>query len=261
MAGGPAYHLLACIGQGQSGRVFRARDAEGREIAVKVIEGDEAARPDLLVRLAAEVTLSKQLADDGLVRLLDSGLLDGRPFLAMELVDGPDLSSLMAAGPVPLQRTLGIVAGVAVTLARIHAAGAVHRDVKPGNIKLRGGIRPVLMDMGVAAITAADRRTGNDLVGSPAYLAPEIIADRPFDGRADVFALGVILYMLLARRRPFGGTADEAMDAIRSVEPPSPSALDPNLPHSLDMIVARALAKDPAERFTAAALAEALRAL
>ena len=261
MAGRLAYELLEPIGHGESSEVFRARGPDGNKIAVKLIAGDEARRPGLLDRLAAEVALSRRLGAAGLVALLDSGLLSGRPFLAMELIEGTTLAAGMAAGPMPVRRSLAVTGAVAATLDAIHRAGAVHRDVKPGNVMLRSGDVPVLMDLGVAALGPADFRPGTELVGSPGFLAPEVIDDRPFDGKADVFALGVVLYMLLTGTRPFDGTMEQVMRAIRREEPPPPSTLASDLPIGVDRIVARALAKDPARRSSAADLALALMQL
>jgi serine/threonine-protein kinase len=256
-----AYRLLDTIGRGASATVHRARDPSGRTVALKLIEGPEAARPGLLDRLAAEVALSRRLALPGLVAHLDSGTYEGKPFLAMELVEGPTLQAMMAKHRQPVAQSLSIAAAVADTLAALHAAGAVHRDVKPGNIMMRAGMGPVVMDLGIAALGPAEQGAGGDLLGSPGFLAPELIDGHPFDGKADVFALGVVLYMLLTDKRPFDGSADTVMDRIRHAEPAPPSASDPTLPRVLDAVLARALAKDPRERYSASEFAAASRAL
>jgi serine/threonine-protein kinase len=195
------------------------------------------------------------------VRHLDSGCLDVGPFLAMELIEGRTLKETMAKGRLPVDAAIAIVTAVADTLGELHRVQVVHRDVKPGNVILRGGKEPVLMDLGVAALTMEDRAPGGDLLGSPGYMAPELIEDRPWGPAADVFSLGVMLYMLLTDRRPFSGSPDEVMERIRRVEPLPPSSVDPGLPRELDDVVARVLAKNPAERWPADVLARALRRL
>jgi serine/threonine-protein kinase len=255
------YRLLDRIGEGAHAEVYRALDPEGRAVAVKVLTGEEAHRPGVLGRLAAEVTAVRRLDLPGLVRLFDSGRLDEGPFLAMELIDGASLKEAMAAKRMPLAQVVGIVSSVAETLAGLHAAGIVHRDVKPGNIMLRQDGAPVLMDFGVAALTDEDRTPGGDLLGSPGYMAPELIDDRPWGPQVDVFSLGVVLYMLATRRRPFYGSANEVMNRIRNDEPVAPSKIDPALPIELDFILSRALAKSPDRRCGAERLARDLRKL
>jgi serine/threonine-protein kinase len=262
MADNPApYQRFEMLGQGEAGSVYRARAPDGRIVALKLLYDAEAERPSTIRHLAAEVALSRQLSHPGLVSLLDSGMWDGRPFLAMELIDGPTLEAEMIKQRLPLARSLPIVVAAAGTLAVLHAADAIHRDIKPSNIMLRGGTDPVVMDLGIAALGAVGEQEDGDLVGSPGYLAPEIIDDRPFDGKADVFALGVVLYMLITDRRPFDGSVDAVMDKIRREAPLPPSTIDPALPRALDGIIDRALAKDPRQRYAASDLAAALRAI
>ncbi len=240
-------------GAANRARSSAPRDSYGHIVALKRIDGAGAGH------LAAEVALSQRLNHPGLVSLFESGVLDGHPFLAMALIEGPTLKAVMAARRLPLAQSLSIIASVAETLAKLHEAGAVHRDIKPGNIMLRGGADPVVMDLGVAALSNDDAQRGRDLVGSPGYLAPELLDDQPFDGEADVFALGVVLYMLVTDRRPFNGTADAVMDQIRTIEPVRPSAINPTLPRVLDDVIAHALAKNQDRRLSALDFATALR--
>ncbi len=260
MAAHSTYRLHDLIGRGESSTVFRAEASDGRIVAFKHLRGPEAERAGVVERLAAEVALSRRLDHPGLVRLYDSGVQDGRPFLAMELIEGPTLQAVMAKQRLLVTWSLSVVAAVAEALAALHEASVVHRDIKPSNIMLRGETEPVVMDFGVAALAPLDRRADADLVGSPGYLAPELIDGKPFDGKADVFALGVVLHMLLTETRPFDGMADAVMEKIRTTDPPPPSMIDPAL-LDLDAIVARALAKNPGQRFTAQDLAAALDAV
>lgn len=249
-----AFRILHRLGRGAGAEVVAAEDgATGRTVALKLWDG--APTRALLERLAREVALSRRVDHPAIVRLWDSGMLEGRAFQSMELVDGRSLRDALAEAPFPPARALAIAAALADGLAALHDAGAVHRDVKPGNIVLRADDRPVLTDLDAAALVPAEMAEGTDLVGSPAYLAPEIIDDRPADGRADVFSLAVVLYWMLTGHRPFDGTAADIVAAIRNADPLPPSHWVPDLAGAVERVVQDGLAKDPAARPTARQLA------
>ncbi len=254
------YRVLAPLGRGAGGEVVAAEDlASGRRVALKLLDCPPTAA--VMARLTREVALSRRLGHPALVRMIECGVLDGRPFQAMDLVEGTLLHDALADAPFPARRALAISGAVADCLAALHAAGVVHRDVKPRNIVLRPDGRPVLTDLDAAALEPAELAPGTDLVGSPAYLAPEILDDRPADGRADVFSLGVVLYQMLTGRRPFDGSAAEAVEAIRRRTPAPPSHWVPGVTREIDAVVMRCLAKDPAGRLPAEKLASHLTEL
>jgi len=197
------------------------------------------------------------------VQIVDAGRLDdGRCFLVMKRIDGPSLAARITDGPrLPLAAVLQIGIDVAGALAALHAAGVVHRDVKPANIVLRRDGRAVLTDLGLARSALFRTVTRLDVaVGTLAYMSPEQAIGRPLDGRADLWSLGVVLYELLTESRPFAGQHEmELIYLLCNVDPPDLRAHDPTIPADLAAIVMRCLAREPDERHAdAAALGAAL---
>jgi CRP-like cAMP-binding protein len=264
------YRVVAQLGAGGMAVVYSAvRDDDQHAVALKVLPASWGAAPELRERLLHEARILQRIQHPGVVRLLEIGTvsdrLGGGTFFAMEWL--PDaLDRLMRAQfprPLEIPRALDVAAGVADALALVHTAGLVHRDVKPSNILLRANGQPVLTDFGLAAALRdemASRRLtpAETLVGTADYLAPEAIAGRAVDGRADIYALGVVLYEMLAGYVPFAGR--QPFETLRShLDDPVPS-LPPRIPESVRTIVARALEKDPNSRFASAAqLADAIR--
>lgn len=215
------YQALAPLAQGAESVILEARcRTDERKVALKLAKAPPTL--ELLDRLAREVDLSRRLAHPGLVALVEAGMFDGRACQVMELIDGWPLNRVLEDGPLPAEIGAAILRDLAAVLARLHAAGVVHRDVKPGNIILRSDFSPVLVDLGAAALTPAEMAPGTDLVGCPSTLAPEIVADLPADGRADVYSLGRVAQRML-----------------------------PKSPPALAAIVAACLADDPLDRPTA----------
>jgi serine/threonine-protein kinase len=244
------YEILAVLGSGGMGHVYRARHlALGTEVALKRLARSSAEHAGRIEREARAIA---RLDHPGCVRIRDHGVDErGTPYLAMELLDGPTLASVGA--PLEVARAVAIAKSLLAALAHAHAHGVIHRDVKPENIMFRrgNGWRPVLIDFGLAALRDAPGLTGNGLaVGSPSYIAPERLYGNPYDARADLYAVGVILYELIAGVRPFGGDSPEEIMASAMTRPPRPlRALVPRVSPALDAVIRRALAKDPARRF------------
>jgi len=259
------YAVRGVLGEGAMSVVYAAEAGDGGDVAVKVLRGELLAGPErasIVARFRREAEIGARLDHPHIVRILDHGDWRGSPWLSMELVAGRDLKQLLDSGDrlTPGQAAT-LVLRVLDALAAAHAAGIVHRDVKPANVMVEDDLVPKLMDFGIAHVPQSDLTLRDELLGSPAYMAPEVLRGEGADARSDLFSAGVILYALLARRRPFTGTVAEVMRQILFEDPPPPSRLDPLLSPAFDGVVATALAKDPARRFqTAASFAQALRA-
>ncbi|RMG18011.1 MAG: serine/threonine protein kinase [Planctomycetota bacterium] len=260
------YAVLEELGRGGAGVVYRCRDPRsGADVAVKLLTAQGKASPHQLARFRREVRALKALLHPNLVRLLDAGEHQGRPYLVLEYLRGRDLQErLDRGGPLLPWVAARIVHKVATALAVAHAQGLVHRDVKPANILLVRAGEPVLLDFGLVRSLdpAASRLTATGVfVGTPGYWSPEQAAGSKTVGPpTDVYALGATLYAALTGRPPYaGGNLMEILQAMQAPIPP-PSTLAPgHVPERLEGVVLRALARDPQDRYPhAGALADAL---
>jgi len=266
-----AYRIQELIGRGGMGEVYRAFDTEHRRtVALKVLSSGLAGDPGYRERFRREAHAVARLSEPHVIPIHRYGEVDGRLFLDMRLVQGVDLGDLLhREGALEPARAVAVVAQVARALDAAHAEGLVHRDVKPSNVLVTGepGDEFVyLVDFGIAW-SAGDSETGSltqtgSAVGSFDYMAPERFMERPVDARTDVYALACVLFECLAGRRPFTGEGlASMMYAHLNAVPPPVSAVRPGLPRGLDDVVARGLAKDPAQRWpSAGAMATAARA-
>jgi len=271
----------AVLGRGGMGVVYRAWQVNvGRPVALKVLPPLSGERA--LWRLRREARLLSRLAHPGIVRVFDAGLHGSTPFCVMELVEGETLGAWLArrrqrAGatatamqPAPADRlacgdteALLLLASVAEALSCAHAAGIVHRDVKPGNVLVSQDGRVLLGDFGLAFDAATtDLTATGELVGTPYYMSPEQVRGERVDHRTDVYSLGVVLYEALSGSRPFEApTTAAVLSRIDRQTPDALHRLRPDLPRDLHAIVGRAMAPVPADRYeTAGALAADLRA-
>jgi serine/threonine-protein kinase len=260
------FRVIGEIGRGAMGVVYRAEDPTlGRVVAIKTITltGTEEERAHFEARFLQEARAAGGVSHPAIVTIYDYGREGDTAFMAMEVLEGRELRDLIQSGGIPPAEAVEIAARVAEALAFAHERGIVHRDVKPGNIMVLADGRVKIMDFGIARLDAPGVRTETGvLLGSPRYMAPEQVAGRPFDHRADVFSLGVVLYEMLTGAAPFGGgDIPQLMFQVMNAAVPPPSRANPSLPAVLDFIVARALKKNPEERYgSATEFAQDLRA-
>jgi serine/threonine-protein kinase len=265
------YEVLAPLGRGAMGVVYQARDPQiDRLVAIKTIlwmgdEPDDA--HDYRQRFIQEAKAAGRLSHPGIVQVFDVGQDSaGAPFLVMEYVAGQSLNKLLAASAgtkLPLQDALRLTEEIASALAYAHSQGVVHRDIKPANILVTEDGHAKIADFGVAKLDFSNLTIAGHAVGTPAYMAPEQLAGERVDGRADLFSLGVILYSMVAGFRPFQGRGNSTIaHKVRHGEPLPVSMFDVQLPPEVDTLIAKAMAKDPAERFQSGAeMAAAIRKL
>jgi len=244
------YELIEVIGHGAMGVVYKAQDSFlDRIVAVKTYRQDVPITDDIKRRFEREVRTASKLVHPNIVVVLDGGLEQGVPFLAMEFIDGPTLGAEMTRrGRIAVDEAVNIIVEIAEGLAYAHARGVVHRDLKPANILLAGG-HPKIADFGVAKLMSSGTAATTTPVGTPSYMAPEQIEGRPVDIRTDVFALAIVAYEVLTGKPPFTGEGwTQVLYQIMHVEAPAPRSIDPTLPAAVDDLIAAALAKDPTKR-------------
>jgi eukaryotic-like serine/threonine-protein kinase len=259
----PRYRLGTLLGAGGMAEVWQAHDEQaGRAVAVKVLKGSAAGRADLRRRLEREARVIGQLAHPGIVRILDVfGCDDGRPAFSMELLRGETFRELLQReGPLAVPRTLGILLPVIDAMGAAHAAGVVHRDLKPENIFLAATDGPPqvrVLDFGLArlmpgtaAATGSLLTEATDVLGTPPYMAPEqVAAGAVVDQRADVWALGVMLYECLSGARPVEGATRVETARRILVDAIVPLGLiAPSTPPRVTRLVMQMLSRDPGER-------------
>ncbi len=253
------YEILRLLGAGGMGAVYRARDLElDEDIALKVLLGTEVGE-DARIRFRREVKLARRVTHPNVARTYDLGEHQGQRYLTMELIEGKSLREAAERGLL-LPETLRIVTEVARGLSVAHAAGVVHCDLKPDNVLL-ADMRVVITDFGIARSAGLSDalKTSGGIAGTPAYMAPEQVEGREVDGRADVFALAVMLYELVAGELPFAGESPFAMAAARLVrDAPDLRLRAPDVPEGVARLVAAGLARARDERIDAHAFLDAL---
>ena len=263
-----AYRVLGMVGVGGMGSVYRARHAiTARIVAVKVLREDQLEQDRAVDRMMREAAILATVQHPGIPRFAECGLLDdGRPWIAMELIEGVPLSTRMQRGLVDPAEVADVVAGVASVLAAAHARGVTHRDLKPDNIFLTPEdphARVRVIDWGIAHHLTGTRFTNvNEAIGTPTYMAPEQARGGPTDGYCDVYGLGVVAYQALTGRPPFIGASSVEILVQHLNRPPPPLAPRcPDAPYGLVDLVERMLAKNFEERPTAAMVHQELSAL
>ncbi|WP_437333896.1 serine/threonine-protein kinase [Sorangium sp. So ce394] len=258
---GTPYVVVRLLGQGGMGEVYEVEHRElGRRFAVKLLHRCHAGRSDLSARMRAEARAIARLRHRSLPEVFDLGTTrGGRPYFAMELLEGRDLRTELARlGVVAVPTALGLVQQALSALSLAHAAGIVHRDLKLENLFLCDDGTLKVLDFGVAKLlhAGASLTAPDAVIGTPRTMAPEQCASLPIDPRADIYAMGLVLYELVAGRGPFDelhGRRDALRFAHCEREPPPPSRFAPQaIPAALDRVILRAIAKAPEHRFQTA---------
>jgi serine/threonine protein kinase len=260
------YEIVAPLGAGGMGEVYRARDTRlGRDVAVKVLPVHLADRPDLRERFEREARAIASLNHPHICTLHDIGRQDGTDYLVMELVEGQTLAQRLLKGPLPIEQVLQYAIEIAGALDKAHHNGITHRDLKPGNIMLtKSGVK--LLDFGLAKLTrdavvttdtvttlpAAERSitAEGSIIGTLQYMAPEQLEGTEADARTDIFSFGVVVYEMATGKKAFEGKSQASLIAkILETDPPPISSLQPMTPPALDRVIKKCLAKEPEKRW------------
>lgn len=264
------YEILALLGAGGMGVVYRARDARlNRDVALKVLAAGMAGDAGRLQRFEQEARAAATLNHPNVMAVFDLGVQDGVPYIVSELLEGQTLRALLSAGAMTVRSATTLAIQIAHGLAAAHDKGIVHRDLKPENVFVTADGRAKVLDFGIAKVAApagdettrlAGGTAAGQVLGTAGYMAPEQVRGETVDHRADIFAFGAVFYEMLGGQSAFAGdTSVERMSAILKTDPPP---MVDSVPVHLDRVVRRALEKDPAHRFQSAAdIAFALEAV
>lgn len=253
------YELIELLGTGGMAEVYAAYDQVlRRRVAVKIIHVDQLRDPVSRERFVQEARVAAGLQHPNTVAVFDVGEDAGRPFIVMELLEGQSLADrIRTDGRLPVDEVVPVVAGVLAGLQAAHDRAMVHRDVKPSNILLPSGGGVKLVDFGIATVVAdaaTHLTTGDDVLGTPRYLAPERVAGQRATPASDVYSLGAVMYECLAGRPPFLADAPVALAVAHQREPVRPlTEVAPHVPPGVAAVAERALAKNPGDRFDSAA--------
>ncbi|HJP92609.1 MAG TPA: protein kinase [Pyrinomonadaceae bacterium] len=260
------YRILEKLGAGGMGVVYLAEDMKlGRKVAIKILSEEYTTNKDRLHRFELEASAASNLNHPNILTIHEVGIDDGRHYIATEFIDGTTLRRKMAAAQLETSEILDIAIQVASALEEAHAAGIVHRDIKPDNIMARRNGYVKVLDFGLAKLTESVDRSPSDgeastrvmvqtdagvVMGTSHYMSPEQARGKPVDARSDIWSLGVVIYEMVAGRIPFEGeTSTDVIVAITQKEPPPLARFAPNIPPELDWIVMKALRKDRDERY------------
>jgi hypothetical protein len=264
------YELLEETGRGGMGVVYRARQRSlERTVALKVLLGGYFAGEEGRRRFRAEAAAAARLNHPGIVSIHEAGEADGQPYYSMDFIEGPTLAALLRSGPLLFRQAAELTAKIADALHGAHSQGVLHRDLKPSNVLIDEAGAPHVTDFGLAKILNDVRPQDagitltHQIVGSPAWMAPEQAAAKPspLTPAVDVYAAGAVLYEMLAGRPPFHGETPQAvLEQVQSTDPVPPGRLNASVPADLETVCLKCLEKDPRRRYaSAAALADDLR--
>ena len=256
------YEIVALIGAGGMGEVYRARDGKlARDVALKILPTVFARDAERLARFSREANLLATLNHPNIAAIYGFESSDHSPALVLEMVEGPTLADRIERGPIPLEDALPIARQIAEALEAAHAQGIVHRDLKPANIKVRDDGTVKVLDFGLAKAIAVDSTAGvvaasptitspaatamGTIMGTAAYMSPEQARGRAVDKRSDIWAFGAVLYEMLTGRRAFDG--EDVSDTLANIlkREPDWSALPPGTPPAIERVLRRCLTRDP----------------
>ncbi len=261
------YEILAPLGSGGMGEVYRAKDSRlGRDVAIKVLPASYSADPDRLRRFEQEARAAGVLNHPNITAVHDVGTHEGAPYVVQELLEGESLRAVLAGGRMSTRRAIEYAVQIVHGLAAAHEKGIVHRDLKPENLFVTRDGRVKILDFGLAKLTLREAEgqttslptatAGTEpgvVMGTIGYMSPEQVRGKPTDGRSDIFSFGSILYEMVSGRRAFSGdTAADTMSAILREDPADLSVTNQNVPPGLERIVRHCLEKDPERRFQSA---------
>src|SRR5439155_325406 len=249
------YRIVRKLGTGGVADVYLAEDQElGRRVAIKILNDRHAADDSFVERFRREAKNAAGLSHPNIVSIYDRGTAAGTYYIAMEYLDGRSLKELIVArGPAPIKIAIEHARQILGAIGFAHRHGIVHRDIKPHNVLIGPEGRLKVTDFGIARSGASQMTEVGSIIGTAQYLSPEQARGSPVDQRSDLYSVGVVLYELLTGQVPFTGDTplEIAMKHLSEVPKP-PSELRPDVPHDLDLVVLRALAKDPADRYPTA---------
>jgi len=244
------YQIREVLGQGAMGAVYKAWDTTlNRLVALKMMAPSLSADRELKIRFYREAQATAQLQHPNITTVYDFGEVEGKLFIAMELVNGGSLKELMAQ-EISFDRKVDWMIQVCRALAFAHRSGIVHRDVKPGNILVNADGAVKILDFGIAHLDSSDLTQTGTCLGTPEYMSPEIVRGQKVDATSDVFSTGIVFYELITGRKPFHDQSlTDLMHKIQKLDPPPVSTIAPSTPAAIDRIVAHMLQKDPARRY------------
>src|SRR4051794_1853231 len=249
------YLIERKLGSGGMADVYLAEDQElGRNVALKLLNERHANDDQFVERFRREAQSAAGLNHPNIVSIFDRGQAEGTYYIAMEYLEGRTLKELLVRnGPTPVPIAIDYARQILGAIAFAHRNGIVHRDIKPHNIVVRKDGRLKVTDFGIARSGASQMTEAGSIVGTAQYLSPEQARGAPVDARSDLYSLGIVLYEMLTGKVPYTGDApvEIAMKHLTAIPDP-PSKLRPDIPHDLDAVVMRALAKDPAQRYGSA---------
>jgi eukaryotic-like serine/threonine-protein kinase len=249
------YELHQALGEGAMGTVWKAYDTVLRRfVALKLMAPSVSRTAEMRDRFFREAHAAGALQHPNVITIYDLGEAKNQLFIAMELLEGRDLADVIAAqDPLPLERKLDVLIEMLDGLDYAHRQGVIHRDIKPANVRITTDGRVKLLDFGIARLETSELTRSGALVGTPTYMAPELITNGPVTPSTDVFAAGCLLYEFLAYTKPFiAETLQGVLYQVLTTDPPPLRTLAPSIPAALERVVVRAISKNPEDRFQTA---------